>query len=139
MSRRKEKSLDDLDLFLAGSSDESVEDVNKSLRSEGVNLPEFMKQIHATVQDAYSNQLRAMAETERASQSVTILERLKEMSRDAMLAFFDELRSGAFGSNYRELAVARCRDKDATELSDEELRSWLEDISVTLGPPEKDE
>lgn len=137
MSRRKEKSLDDLDLFLAGSSEETLEDVQKDLRSQGVNLPEFIKQIHATVQNGYSEQLKAIAETERDSQPVTILEQLKKMSRAAMLSLFEELRSGAYGENYQELAVARCRDKDATELSDAELRSWLEDISATLGSPRK--
>ena len=54
-----------------------------------------------------------------------------------MLSFFEKLRSGAYGSHYQEAAVARCRNKDATELSGEELRSWLEDIGDTLGEPEE--
>lgn len=132
------KRLDELEEFLSDTSDESKEDVMKELRTSGVNTKQFFKRVQETVETSYSEQLRAIAAREQQHQDrPSFLEDLAGMTRESMLSFFEKLRSGAYGSQYQEAAVARCRNKDATELSGEELRSWLEDIGDTLGEPEE--
>ena len=83
--------------------------------------------------------LRRAAEQEQASRTSApgFLGQLTTMSRDAMLAVFERVANGDFGTKYSTAALARCRNKDASGLTDEELRSWLEDIGDVLGEPGK--
>lgn len=78
----------------------------------------------------------AAREREQSNSRPAFLGTIATMSRQAMLDCFKKLRRGDFGDKYRDLALARCRNKDASELTDEELRSWLEDVGQVLGEPD---
>lgn len=130
--------LNGLEAFLANSDGESQADDLADLRKMGVNVDAFMKRVDATVQAGYAEQLRQFAASQREHLSSTpgFLANLKTMTRAAMLEAFEGLRRGDLGERYRGLALARCRNKDVSELSDDELRSWLEDVGQLLGEPE---
>ena len=76
------------------------------------------------------------AAARRASSNPDFLTNIATMPRDTMLACFEQIRSGVFGDAYRSIALARCRNKEAAELTDEELRSWLADIGDIFGEPQ---
>lgn len=129
------KRLDDLENFLISNEEQSKSETAAELRSQGVDTERFFNKIHAIVQAGYCQQLRVIAQREQAALKAQppFLENLATMTREAMLAIFSQLRDGAFGSDYQEAALARCRNKDASSLSDGELRSWLEDVGDIFG------
>jgi hypothetical protein len=43
--------------------------------------------------------------------------------------------NGVFGVKLQQAAMARCRNHQGKDLSEEELRSWLEDISAAAPKP----
>ena len=130
--------LNGLEAFLADTEGESKADDLADLKKLGVNIDDFLARVEATVEKGYSSQLRALAarEREKSSSKPAFMGTLAVMSRQAMLDCFEKLRCGDFGDKYRDLALARCRNKEASELTDEELRSWLEDVSQVLGEPD---
>jgi len=129
--------LNGLEAFLANTEGESKSEDLADLRKSGVDVGSFLARVEATVQQGYSQQLRALAEKQRTHDrsGPTFLDGLASMSRQAMLECFERLRNGEFGDRYRDLALARCRNKDASELTDDELRSWLDDAGQVLGEP----
>lgn len=131
-------TIDDLEAFLIDDS-LSKKDVTKELRLQGVDTEAFFDRVKRIVREGYSAQLRLAAEQEQSSRSTApgFLAQLATMSREAMLAMFERVANGEFGAEYRSAALARCRNKDASGLTDEELRSWLEDIGDVLGEPGK--
>jgi hypothetical protein len=136
--KQENPNLDNLEAFLIDDS-LSKKDAVKELRLQGVNTEALFDRVQRIVRDGYSTQLRLAAEQEQASRASApgFLANLPTMSRDAMRAVFERVASGDFGPEYRTAALARCRNKDASGLTDEELRSWLEDISDMLGEPGK--
>lgn len=127
--------LDRLEAFLCGDDDAAKAEVFAELRDQGVNSHAFLERVRRTVQEGYSRQLRRLAESQQADRSCDqrFLSRLAEMPRDALLRLFEKIRSGEFGTEYREAALARCRNRSAAELTDEELRAWLEDVGDIFG------
>ena len=130
--------LNRLEAFLADMEGESKADDLADLKKLGLDGDTFLARVEATVQQGYSQQLRVVAASQRAHNPAVpaFLKGLASMSRQAMLDCFERLRNGEFGDRYRNLALARCRNKDASELTDDELRSWLEDAGQVLGEPE---
>ena len=125
--------------FLYDVSDQSKADAVKELESHDVDVSNFLSRIERTVQSAYMSQLGNIASKEQAEikKPASFLENVAEMTKDQILALVDQIRSGAFGPDYRSLAVVRCRNNDPNEMSVEELRSWLEDLNDTLGEAEE--
>lgn len=135
------KTLADLVDFLVDTDDESKKDAVTELRANKVNVTQFFARVQQTVQTGYSKQLEKVAvnqQSEIESHS-GFLDNVSKMTRDAMLTCFEHFRQGNCGIDYREAALARCRNKDTSNLTDEELRSWLEDISEILGEPKDEE
>jgi hypothetical protein len=131
-------TLEELEALLV-SCDAPKEEVVRSLRRQGLDTDAFFSRIKQVVQTGYADLLRRAAEQERA-ESASIpdfLAQLKAMSREAMLELFRRLSAGEFGTVYRDAALARCRNKGADELSNDELRSWLEDVGEALGEPKQ--
>lgn len=136
--KHEKPSFDDLEEFLIDDSLSKM-DTAKELRRLGVNTDELFDRANRIVREGYSSQLRIASEKEQASRASVpeFLAQLASMSRDAMLAVFERVAEGGYGLEYRMAALARCRNKDASGLTDEELRSWLEDIGDVLGEPGK--
>jgi hypothetical protein len=130
----KEPNFDDLDDFMTEEILDKV-DAIKFLKAFGVDTNSFFEAVDKTVQRGHSHQLRQLAEEEKAasSQGSKFLIQLAGMSRQAMLGMFERVSQGKFGKEYQELALVRCRNKKPTDFSDEELRTWLEDICEILG------
>ncbi|NQV29064.1 MAG: hypothetical protein HQ518_32320 [Rhodopirellula sp.] len=132
------KPLSDFEDFLADTDDESKEDAVAGLQANKVNVRQFFSRVQQTVQEGYRQRLQELAASQQKAESGPgFLTDLAQMSRDAMLACFDRVRRGEFGAEYKEAALARCRNKDVSELTDEDLRSWLEDVGEILGEPEE--
>ena len=136
--KQEKPNLNDLEAFL---TDDSLleKDAAKELRLQGIDTEALFDRVQRIVREGYSTQLRLAAEQEKVSRASapSFLAQLATMSRDAMLAVFERVANGDFGPEYRTAALARCRSKDATGLTDDELRSWLEDIGDVLGEPGK--
>ncbi len=134
--KHKKPNLNDLEAFLTDES-QSKADTVKDLRSMGVDTKTLFARVESIVQQSYSEQLRLIAEREQAERRNVpgFLMNLANMTRDNMLALFEQVSDGSFGPEYKSAALARCRNKDASALTDEELRSWLEDIGSVLGEP----
>jgi hypothetical protein len=133
-----DKRLEKLEEFFANTENEPVADLLKELRAQGVDTERFSRRVNEVVESAYSAGLRALAAKEQqTSSSPSFITSAAGKTREAMLALFEQLREGAFGAQYQQAALARCRSKAAQELTDEELRSWLEDIGDTLGEPKE--
>lgn len=137
--KKETPNLNDLEVFLIDDSLSKNEAV-REIRLHGVDVEALFDRVRRIVQEGYSAQLRQAAEQEQASRATTpgFLTLLATMSRDAMIAVFGQVKNGEFGPEYRTAALARCRNKDVSELTDEELRSWLEDIGDVLGEPKND-
>jgi hypothetical protein len=137
----KGKRLEDLEDFLASNEEQTKAETIAELRSQGLDTAQFFSRIKKIVQTSYSEQLRVTAQSEQDRIRVQpgILPQLATMSRDAMLSIFAQLQDGSYGPQYQQAALARCRNKDASLLSDEELRSWLEDIGDILGSSSDEE
>ena len=99
----------------------------------------FFSRVQKTVDAGYSKQLQRLSADQQSEHRAppSFLSDLADMTRDSMLDCFQRLRSGEFGVQYKEAALARCRNKDATELTDDELRSWLDDVGDIIGEPEQ--
>ena len=134
--KQEKPNLDDLEAFLIADA-LSKKDAVKELRMQGINTEALFDRVQRIVREGYSTQLRLVAEKEQSSRTSApdFLSQLATMPRDAMVTMFKRVADGEFGSNYRTAALARCRNKDASGLTDEELRSWLEDIGDILGEP----
>ncbi|GJM25763.1 MAG: hypothetical protein DHS20C16_21780 [Phycisphaerae bacterium] len=130
------KRLDALESFLSENESESKADSRSELRRQGVEVDEFLDRVRKIVQEGYQERLREAAATDAEPRLPGFLQNVKTMSRDAMLDIFQRLQIGEFGSEYQQLALARCRNKDAQDTTDEELRSWLDDIGDVVGDPE---
>jgi hypothetical protein len=139
MSRPFNKRLEDLEAMFVDNEHQSKAEALLELQSHAVDAEQFLGRVKRTVQDGYRRQLRLLAVQQQAAQSTapSFLAGTAGMSRAVMLEVFEKIRSGGFGAEYREAALARCRNKDATELTDEELRSWLEDVGGMIGDPEE--
>jgi hypothetical protein len=139
MTRPFNKRLDELEAMLVENEHQSKAEALAELKAHAVNAEQFLGRVKRAVQDGYTRQLRQLAERQQAAQSATpaFLAGISAMSRATMLDVFEKIRVGGFGEEYREAALARCRNKDASELTDEELRTWLEDVGSMIGDPEE--
>lgn len=135
----KEQRLDELEAFLIDNEGQAKDDAIADLRLQGVDTTAFFSRVKRVVQQGYASQLRHAAEREQRARSAMpeFLKNLETMSREAMLLVFEHIRQGNYGIGYRDAALARCRNKSTSELSDDELRSWLEDVGDVLGEPDK--
>lgn len=126
----KETPLEKFEQALASHDNETKEQTITNLRAKGINTDALIAKVRATVQKGYSTKLKEIAEREKAqaSQKPNRFENLATLTREAMLQLVEQLRSGAMGAGFQQAVVARCRNKQPTELTEEELRSWLEDL-----------
>ena len=126
----KNLPLEKLEQALASHEGETKEQTIANLRAKGINTDALIAKVRATVQKGYSTKLKEIAEREKAqvSQSPNRFGNLATLTREAMLQLVEQLRSGARGAGFQQAVVARCRNKQPTELTEDELRTWLEDL-----------
>lgn len=126
-----------LETFLFDTADQPKDEAIKELSANGIDTAAFLADIQNVVQGSYMSQLKQLAEMQQADslKPAGFLSDLATLGKSAMLDLFSGFQSGRFGDQYKQAAVARCRNKNPSELSETELRSWLTDIGETLGDP----
>jgi hypothetical protein len=126
----KNTPLEKLEQALASHDNETKEQTIANLRAKGINTDALIAKVRATVQKGYSTKLKEIAEREKSqtSQKPNRFGNLATLTREAMLQLVEQLRSGARGAGFQQAVVARCRNKQPTELTEDELRTWLEDL-----------
>ncbi|MEO7300784.1 MAG: hypothetical protein ABI042_19640 [Verrucomicrobiota bacterium] len=126
----KNTLLEKLEQTLASHDNETKEQTIANLRAKGINTDALIAKVRATVQKGYSAKLKKIVEGEKSqiSQKPNRFGNLATLTREAMLQLVEQLRSGAMGAGFQQAVVARCRNKQPTELTEDELRTWLEDL-----------
>ena len=125
--------MEKLDLFLADTEGQSNEAVADELKAQGTDVASFVSDVNALVRKGYQGSLKEIASAEREAVVQSRKNRFAGLAttKEQMLLLVARLQRGDFGVNLRERAVARCRNQDPATLSDEDLRSWLEDIDAS--------
>ena len=132
MSKKIEKALRSLEAIISDDSEMSVEELRSDLSEQGVDVEKFLGRFGAAVRDGYQQRLRRSAE-EAAHSRVTTPRPFGELAgktRAELERIVAQIREGLFGAVFQQADVARCRNQQSNNLSDTELRSWLEDIAA---------
>lgn len=119
--------------FLCRTEHQTKQDALAELASNGVKLDEFRSKVATIVRKGYQRQVRQAAESASIiaqSAKSSLFGDLAGKSMAELLAIRDQLTHGVFGARLQQAAVARCRNHQGEEVSEQELRSWLEDISA---------
>jgi SOS response regulatory protein OraA/RecX len=133
-NKEVEKALEQTLLDDAGMS---VTDLRQELESQGVDAAAFLTKLRQVTRSAFQESVLKSAQesNEQLRTKSGIFGDLKLLSKEQLIEIRDKIIEGAFGSELQGFGAARCRNHQKGELSDEELRSWLEDVASTT--PEK--
>ena len=127
MSTDYRKAAKNLRDAVSDNSHMSAADLRKKLSEEGVNVDAFLSRADAAFRKGLQEGIRQQSAQAKARAAVlrgTLFGSLVGKSREALIALYEAATAGNYGSE----AMARCRNKNAEALTDDELRSWLEDI-----------
>lgn len=127
MSTDYRKAAKNLRDAVSDSSHLSAAELRKKLTEEGVNVDAFLSRADAAFRTGLQEGIRQQSAQAKARAAVlrgTLFGSLVGKSREALIALYEAATAGNYGSE----AMARCRNKRAEALTDDELRSWLEDI-----------
>jgi hypothetical protein len=136
MSKDYRKTVRNLEAVLADDSRLSADDLRQELAEQGVDVDAFLARFGTVVRKGYQQQLRKIAEQEKAEAEAgarNLFGELANKTREELERIFEGLRQGVFGERLKAAALARCRNQVGLEISETELRSWLEDISAGGG------
>lgn len=134
MNKNHQNALRALDALLADDADMSVAELRAEVAAQGVDVDEYLARFSKTVRQGYQRSVRLAAEaaaTKANAAKTTVFGDLARKSTADLLAIRDQVLNGVFGAVLQHAAIARCRNHNGQELSEEELRSWLEDISAS--------
>lgn len=134
MNPKDEDKLHGLENFLSATEHQTKEEALAELASNGVNVGEFRSKVASIVRKGYQRQVRLAAEASTAKAQAakyTLFGDLTRKTKAELLAIRDQIINGVFGAVLQNTAVARCRNHQGEEVSEQELRSWLEDISAS--------
>lgn len=134
MSTNQEKAARALDAILADDMDLSVEELKAELASDGIDVARFLNNFSTTVRKGCQSQVRKSAEksaVEKRQKRTFLFGELATRGLSELIVIRDKVLSGDFGPGLAH--VARCRNlEEGAEISEAELRSWLEDISTSF-------
>ena len=122
--RKAGKNLRDAAL---DNSHMSPAELQKKLGDEGVDVKKFLAGADEAFRKGLQRGMKAKAAQAKARASVlkgSVFGALAGKARAELLALCQGASVGQYGAAIR----ARCRNKNAEEMTDEELRSWLEDV-----------
>lgn len=134
MSKNHQKALRALDALLADDEEMSVDELRAELSAQGVNVSEFSARFSKVVRQGYQRRVRLEAEASVAKAQAgktTLFGDLTRKSKAELLAIREQVINGIFGPVLQRTANARCRNHKGEEVSEAELRSWLEDLSAS--------
>lgn len=127
--------LSDLEEILAEIEGQSTDEIAADLRKAGIDTDAFLMRANKVMQEQYRKHLHELAEEEQHIARVvpSLFADVASMDREELLMSFATLQNGSMGDAYKEAALAHFRNKDTAELSDDDLRSWLQDIAEISG------
>jgi hypothetical protein len=131
MSKNHVKLLKNLDKVLFDDAGETPAEVRQRLEAEGVDVKGLVARVKAAAGEAYRQRLAAEAkqlQVEANRSKGKVFGNLVGLGREKWL----ELIRAAANGRYGPVATARCRNQKPEELSDEDLRTLLEDIESTI-------
>jgi hypothetical protein len=122
--RKAAKNLRDA---ILDNSHLSAENLRKKLTDEGVDVNRFLARADEAFRKGLQENVKRQAAQAKARAAVlkgSMFGQLVGKARSELLALCQAASMGQYGAAIR----ARCRNKNAEAMTDEELRSWLEDI-----------
>jgi hypothetical protein len=122
--RKAAKNLRDA---IVDNSHLSAENLRKKLSDEGVDVNRFLTRADEAFRKGLQENVKRQAAQAKARAAVlkgSMFGQLVGKARSELLALYQAASMGQYGAATR----ARCRNKNAEEMTDGELRSWLEDI-----------
>ncbi len=131
MSEDHVKMLKDLDKVLFNDAGETPAEIRQRLEAEGADVNGLVARVKDALGAAYRQRLIAEAKKAQAEASKSkgkVFGDLVGISRQKLLEFLQAAASGQYG----EAIMARCRNQNPEGLSDEDLRTLLEDIESTM-------
>ena len=131
MSKNHVKMLKNLDKVLLDDAGETPAEVRQRLEAEGVDVKGLVTRVKAAAGEAYRQRLAAearQAQIEAGKSKGKVFGNLIGLGREKLL----ELIQAAASGNYGPVATARCRNQKPEGLSEEDLRTLLEDIESTI-------
>jgi hypothetical protein len=121
------KAGKNLEEAVLDNSHMSAAELEKSVSDKGVDVKKFMAGADEAFRKGLQRGMKAKAAHAKARSAVlkgSVFGDLGGKLRADLLALCQAASAGQYGTAIR----ARCRNKNAEALTDEELRSWLEDI-----------
>lgn len=131
MNKNHVKMLKNLDKVLFDDAGETPAEVRQRLEAEGVDVKGLVARVKAAAAEAYRERLVAEARQAQVEASKTkgkIFGNVVGLGRQKLLELIQAAASGGYGP----VATARCRNQKPDQLSDEDLRTLLEDIESTI-------
>lgn len=131
MSKNHVKMLKNLDKVLFDDAGETPAEVRQRLEAEGVDVKGLVARVKAAAAEAYRERLVAearQAQVEAGKAKGKVFGNLVGLGREKLLELIQTAANGGFGP----VATARCRNQKPDQLSDEDLRTLLEDIESTI-------
>ena len=123
--------LKNLDKVLLDDVEETPAEIRKRLETEGVDVNGVLARVKAAAGEAYRQRLAAEARQAQVTTSKArgkVFGNLIGVGRAQLLDLIQAAASGSYG----QVAMARCRNQKPDELSEEDLRTLLEDIESTI-------
>ncbi|MCC7519899.1 MAG: hypothetical protein IT578_12040 [Verrucomicrobiae bacterium] len=120
-----------LDTLLFDETEEAPAEVRKRLEAEGIDVKGLVARVKAVAGEAYREHLTAEAQHARSTRAQAkgkVFGNLVGLGREKLLELIRAAASGQYG----QAAMARCRNQDTAGLSDEDLRTLIEDIESTM-------
>ena len=105
----------------------SAAELRKKLSDEGVDVNRFLARADEAFRKGLQEGVKEQAMQAKARAAVlrgSMFGQLTGKVRSELLALHQAAQMGQYGAATR----ARCRNKNADDMTDDELRSWLEDI-----------
>ena len=131
MSKNHVKMLKNLDKVLLDDAGETPAEVRQRLEAEGVDVKGLVSRVKAAAGEAYRQRLATearLAQLEVSKSKGQVFGNLISLGREKLLELIQSAASGSYGP----IATARCRNQKPEELSEEDLRTLLEDIESTI-------
>jgi len=126
--------------FISDNREMSDEDIKKDLIANGVNHDVFLDKVKQTVRHGLQAKIKeqmAQAQESKQSRNSTILKEVASWTREKCLEFLDSARRGVSCNHGQQQVALAFRNRQDSEMSDDELRSCIQDIVSLSNEDEK--
>lgn len=131
MSEDHVRTVKNLDKILLDDAGETPAQVRQRLEAEGIDVKGLIARIKSAAGAAYREALTEQAkeaQSQTAKSRGSIFGNLAGLGRGKLFELIKAAAAGQYGPE----VMARCRNQNPENLSDEDLRTLLEDIETTM-------